>query len=106
MALSLCHSDYTKNKQRILRYLIPVEMNKGNFPSEDLLQRYELAGEYSDVVKACIKGDMMALETTLTLNQETFIQSGVFITVERLRMVTLRNYVRRVANAVKADEEL
>jgi hypothetical protein len=43
------------------------------------------------------------LESALINNQDSFIQSGVFITVERLRLITLRNFVRRVANAVKAE---
>lgn len=46
------------------------------------------------------------LESALITNQDSFIQSGVFITVERLRLITLRNFVRRVANAVKAEQQL
>ena len=36
-AFSLCHRDNMQNKQRILRYLIPVEMLAGKFPSQKLL---------------------------------------------------------------------
>ena len=32
-AFSLCHKDNMQNKQRILRFLIPVEMLAGKFPS-------------------------------------------------------------------------
>ena len=39
-ALNLCHSNYLKNQQRILRYLIPVEMLKGNYPTEALLEKH------------------------------------------------------------------
>ena len=49
---------------------------------------------------------MSALEQAISTNKDQFIQSGVFIVVERLRMVTLKNFVRRVANAVKATKEL
>jgi len=35
-----------------------------------------------------------------------YISSGVFTVIERLRMVTLRNFVKRVAEAIKADKEL
>ena len=41
-ALDLCHVGYHDNKKRILRYLIPVEMNKGNYPTSDLLEKYNL----------------------------------------------------------------
>ena len=81
-------------------------MNKGIFPSEALLKKFDLESEYSDIVKSCISGDMGGLERALQLNQDKFIQSGVFITVERLRMVTLRNFVRRIANAVKEEPTL
>ena len=37
---------------------------------------------------------------------DQYIQSGVFTVIERLRMVTLKNFVKRVATAVKADPEL
>ena len=37
---------------------------------------------------------------------DQYIQSGVFTVVERLRMVTLKNFVKRVANAVKVTPEL
>jgi hypothetical protein len=32
-AFSLCHRDHHENKQRIMRYLVPVEMLVGKFPS-------------------------------------------------------------------------
>ena len=65
-ALNLCHKDYIKNKQRILKYLIPIEMNKGNYPTEELLSKFELKSEYGDIVDACIKGDLGKLEKALT----------------------------------------
>lgn len=46
-ALSLCHKDYLQNQQRILKYLIPVEMNKGNYPTPEMLKKYDLESEYS-----------------------------------------------------------
>jgi hypothetical protein len=72
-ALALCHKDYLKNKQRILKYLIPVEMNKGNYPTEELLVKFDLKNEYGDIVDACIKGDLGMLETALIKNQDSFI---------------------------------
>ena len=52
-AFEMCHKDYFENKQRILRYLIPVEMTAGRFPSAKLLSEYNLM-EYKDVVDACL----------------------------------------------------
>lgn len=33
-AFQNCHSDYLKNKKKILKFLIPVEMNLFVFPEE------------------------------------------------------------------------
>lgn len=105
-ALNLCHKDYLKNQQCILRYLIPIEMNKGKYPTIELLTKFDLKSEYGEIVDACVKGDLGDLEKALTKNQDSFIKSGVFITVERLRLVTLRNFVRRVTQAVKSEPQL
>lgn len=40
-------------------------MNKGMFPSEALLKKFELESEYGEVVRACILGDMGGLEQAL-----------------------------------------
>mmetsp|Transcript_14215 Transcript_14215/g.16952 ORF Transcript_14215/g.16952 Transcript_14215/m.16952 type:complete len:151 (-) Transcript_14215:96-548(-) len=80
-------------------------MINGKFPTQQLLQRYQL-NEYIEVTNACLKGDMQALEQAISTNMDQYIQSGVFTVVERLRMVTLKNFVKRVATAVKSDPEL
>lgn len=80
-------------------------MINGRFPSQTLLERYGLS-EYIEVNDACLKGDMQSLEQAISANMDQYIQSGVFIVVERLRMVTLKNFVKRVASAVKETPEL
>jgi len=64
--------EYVENKQRILRYLIPVEMVNGRFPSQSLLQNYDLL-EYSEVTDACLKGNMQGLEQAISTNMDQFI---------------------------------
>lgn len=44
-----------KNVQKILRYLIPAEMQVGKFPTKELLQENDLL-EYYPVIKACLDG--------------------------------------------------
>ena len=81
-------------------------MNKGNYPTSDLLEKYNLLDEYGDVVQAVVAGDLGALEKILSSKQDIFVRSGVLITMEKLRLVTLRNFVRRIAAAVKSDPDL
>ena len=103
-AFQLCYKDNFHNKQRILRYLVPVEMLIGRFPSQKLLKQYELA-EYNDMVEACLNGDMPAFEAAMEKNMDALIYSGVFTTVEQIRLLTLCNFVRRVALAVQSAPE-
>ena len=44
---------------------------------------------------------MHALEVSIDKHMDYFISLGVFISVENLRLIALRNFVRRVAQAVK-----
>ena len=43
---------------------------------------------------------MVDLEEAISTNMDQYIQSGVFTVVERLRMVTLKNFIKRVTMAV------
>lgn len=65
LALSLCHKDYKANQEAILKYLIPVEMNKGNYPTQEILKEFNLEKLYGGIVTACINGDLKMLEAQL-----------------------------------------
>ena len=64
--------EHFNNKQRILRYLVPVEMINGRFPSKVLLERYQLR-EYIEVTEACLNGEMPDLEAAISANQDQYI---------------------------------
>ena len=70
-----------------------------------MLTQYELQ-EYKDVVDACLRGDMVALETAISTNMDQYIKSGVFTVLERMRMVCLKNFIKKVTIAVNATPEL
>jgi hypothetical protein len=53
-----------------------------------------------------MKGNLKELEAAIDLHTDYFISLGVFVSIEKLRLVTLRNFVKRVANAVKETPEL
>lgn len=48
-------------------------MIKGNYPSQDLLKKFDLNAEYGDIVNACLQGDLAKLEKALLNNQDSFI---------------------------------
>ena len=43
-------------------------MNKGNYPTNELLTKFELLNEYSDIVKESNIGDLGMLEKALQKN--------------------------------------
>ncbi|TNV78464.1 hypothetical protein FGO68_gene14887 [Halteria grandinella] len=96
------HPGYPNNKRKILKFLIPVEMNLYNFPSEQLLTKYNLT-EYLEISQACMKGDMVKFEQALSQNMDNFVFGGVYMIAERLRHLTLRNLIKKVALVVKKE---
>lgn len=49
---------------------------------------------------------MVKFEQNLNEFMDVFVYGGVFMTVEKLRQLTLRNLVKKVALAVHKDPEL
>lgn len=56
-------------------------MLAGKFPSQKLIQTYDLL-EYSQIVEACMNGEMCMFETAMELEMDSLIYSAVFTTVE------------------------
>jgi len=96
----------TINLRHILKFLIPLEMMAGNFPSEELLQKHSLSSEFGALSKACMTGDIKALESELSKNMSSFLRSGLLLAISHLRYITLRNLVRKVAISVKIHPEI
>jgi hypothetical protein len=51
-AFDFCHVKYPSNQRKILKFLVPVEMNLNRFPTPKLLELHNLP-EYIDISKAC-----------------------------------------------------
>ena len=77
----------------------------GRCPTIKLIDQYQLL-EYKEMVGACLQGDMKALEAAIERNMDIYIQSGVFTVLERIKMVTLRNFIKRIYTAVVTDTSL
>ena len=43
---------------------------------------------------------MAALESAIEANMDAYTHTGVFTILERIKMVTLRNFIKRMANAI------
>jgi len=90
-----CYPDSRRNKRLILIYLIPVKMFLGHLPSEALLLEHDLY-QYSDVVHAVRQGNLRLFDDALAKYDEFFIKSGIFLIMEKLKMIAYRRLFKKV----------
>ena len=94
-AFKHCLPSSPRNKRLILIYLVPVKLLRGQMPSEAMLTQYNLP-QYIDIARAVRNGNILLLTEALAKEQLFFIQWGVFLILERLRMITYRNLFKKV----------
>ncbi|EGT52063.1 hypothetical protein CAEBREN_31878 [Caenorhabditis brenneri] len=94
-----CPAESMSNKRKILIYLIPVKMFLGHMPTASLLHQYKL-DEFQEVVAAVKDGNLALLDATLIRNEAFFIQCGIFLMLEKLRMITFRTLFKKVSQIV------
>lgn len=94
-AFEHCHKQSTKNKRLILTYLVPVKMLLGYMPKQNLLKKYNLM-EFWELVEAVKRGDLRKLETVMTAHENFFICAGIYLIVEKLKLLAYRNLFKKV----------
>lgn len=60
-------------------------MLAGKYATDEYLEKYGLAGEYKMIGHAVRNGDLGLLEDILDKNCQMYIQSGVYLALEKLR---------------------
>ncbi|CAN7997540.1 unnamed protein product, partial [Ixodes hexagonus] len=98
-----CDRESVRNKRLILIYLIPVKMLLGHMPSEGLLRKYDLM-QFSEVVSAVTEGNLLRLDKALSVNEDFFIKSGIYLILERLKGITYRNLFKKVYLLLKTHQ--
>lgn len=98
-----CDRESVRNKRLVLIYLIPVKMLLGHMPSEGLLQKYDLM-QFSEVVSSVMEGNLPRLDRALAANEDFFIKSGIYLILERLRVITYRNLFKKVYLLLKTHQ--
>lgn len=94
-AFEHCIKSSSKNKRKILIYLVPVRMLLGRLPQQRLLIKYNLA-EFGDVARAVSAGNLLQLDNALAKHEHFFIQCGVYLLLEKLRPMVYRTLFKRV----------
>uniref|UniRef100_A0A0A9X2V1 PCI domain-containing protein 2 homolog n=1 Tax=Lygus hesperus TaxID=30085 RepID=A0A0A9X2V1_LYGHE len=90
-----CHKDCKRNKRRILIYLVPLRIFLGFLPKKSALEKYDLL-QLWEVSQAVRHGNAKSLSNAIETHQEFFIKSGIYLILERLRIVTYRNLFKKV----------
>ncbi|KAL9964530.1 hypothetical protein ACROYT_G028185 [Oculina patagonica] len=102
-AFQHCNVSSSKNKRAILVYLIPVKMLLGYIPKEEVLYKYNLT-QFVDIVRSVRMGNLALLNKTLEEQQAFFIQCGVYLILEKLKIITYRNLFKKVAVILKTHQ--
>lgn len=94
-AFEHCHKQSVKNKRLILTYLVPVKMLLGYMPKQKLLEKYSLM-EFWELMEAVRNGDLRNLEKVMEKHETFYIAAGIYLIVEKLKMIAYRNLFKKV----------
>ncbi|NXU15015.1 PCID2 protein, partial [Pardalotus punctatus] len=102
-AFEHCHRSSQKNKRMILIYLLPVKMLLGHMPTVQLLKKYDLM-QFAVVTKSVSEGNLLLLNDALTKHETFFIRCGIFLILEKLKIITYRNLFKKVYLLLKTHQ--
>ncbi|KAI1241642.1 hypothetical protein IHE44_0005126 [Lamprotornis superbus] len=102
-AFEHCHRSSQKNKRMILIYLLPVKMLLGHMPTVQLLKKYDLM-QFAEVTKSVSEGNLLLLNDALTKHETFFIRCGIFLILEKLKIITYRNLFKKVYLLLKTHQ--
>jgi len=102
-AFHRCHKASKKNKKLVLIYLIPVKMLLGQMPKQSLLKKYDLSA-FADVARGVKSGDLQLLDQALLKNETFFIKCGIYLILEKLKTITMRNLFKKVYLILKVAQ--
>ncbi|TRY92754.1 hypothetical protein DNTS_024834 [Danionella cerebrum] len=98
-----CHHSCQRNKRLILIYLLPVKMLLGHMPTHQLLKKYDLL-QFADITKAVSDGNLLLLNEALVRHETFFVRCGIFLILEKLKIITYRNLFKRVYLLLKTHQ--
>lgn len=95
-----CHPDSRKNIRLTLIFLIPIKMLLGRMPTKELMDKYDL-NQFDAVKRAVIAGNVGDLDQAIENHSDFFWRYGIYLIIERLRPITLRNLFKKVSKCAK-----
>lgn len=74
---------------------MPVRILLGYTPNKKLLEKYDIT-QFWDLVQAVTQGNLKRFDELLELHETFFIKSGIYLIVDKLKIVAYRNLFRKV----------
>jgi len=68
---------------------------QGRLPSREVLRKYDLM-QFADVADAVRCGNLLKLNEALQTHELFFIKSGVYLILEKLKVITYRNLFKKM----------
>ncbi|CAG8447358.1 5393_t:CDS:10 [Acaulospora morrowiae] len=97
VAFRMCPKNSKKNKELILRYLIPIWLIRGVLPSREILSRYPRLNKlYKPFVDAIRDGNVKNFDDALAKNEMKLVSQNTFLTVELAREIAMRVLFKKV----------
>lgn len=94
-AFNHCHKKFPKNKRLILIYLVPVKMLLGYMPKREMLERYDVL-QFHELACALKEGNIAKFDEVIQRHENFFIEYGIYLIVEKLKIFGYRNLFKRV----------
>ncbi|XP_021095071.1 PCI domain-containing protein 2 isoform X3 [Heterocephalus glaber] len=95
--LVLLCSSVTTRKARVLGLRLDSVQNgeRGHMPTVELLRKYHLM-QFAEVTRAVSEGNLLLLHEALARHETFFIRCGIFLILEKLKIITYRNLFKKV----------
>ena len=61
----------------------------GHMPSKEVLQKYDLM-QFDEVVQGVKQGNLLRLNQALETHETFFIKAGIYLILEKLKIITFR----------------
>lgn len=100
-----CKTEVGEFQSRVMRYLVPLNILFGEYPTDKELEDHKLQ-EYKEIATACETGNLALFEHSLEIHEEKFLQTSIYLVLEKLKNVVLRNFFQKVYNGNQGNHIL
>lgn len=94
-AFNNCHRKFFKNRRLILIYLVPVKMLLGYMPRQETMQKFNVP-QFHELAVALKQGNLRGFDHVMQKYEAFFIDTGIYIIVEKLKIIAYRNLFKKV----------